>query len=79
MGRRLFGGGLDGAHVADAGEGEVERARDGRRGHGEDVDLGAHLLEALLVGDAEALLLVHDDEAEVLERDVFLDEAGGYL
>ncbi len=35
----------------------------------------AHLLQALLVGDAEALLLVDDHEAEVLELDVLLQEA----
>ena len=55
----------------------MERARDGGRGHGEDVDLGSHLLETLLVGDAEALLLVHDDESEILEGNVFLYESVG--
>ena len=45
----------------------MQGARDGRGGHGEDVDGGAHLLEALFVADAEALLFVDDEEAEVLE------------
>ncbi len=31
--------------------------------------LGAQLLQPLLMGDAEMLLLVDDDEAEILERD----------
>ena len=53
----------------------MERAGDGCRRHGEYVDLGAHLLEALLVGDAEALLLVHDDESELLEGNVLLYES----
>ena len=35
---------------------------------------GAHLLEALLVADAEALLLVDDEQAEVLELEVFATE-----
>ena len=34
-------------------------------------------LEPLLVLDAEPLLLVDDDQAQVLERDVLLDEAVG--
>ena len=40
----------------------------GRRTHREDVDVGLQLLERVLVLDAEALLLVDDDEAEVFER-----------
>jgi hypothetical protein len=42
----------------------------GGRAHRERVDPGRHLLEALLVDDAEALLLVHDQQPEVLEDDV---------
>ena len=49
----------------------------GGRGHGENIDLGSHLFEALLVGDAEALLLVHDDESELLEGNVLLYESVG--
>src|SRR5581483_4687405 len=40
----------------------------------EDVDGLAERLEALLVLDAEALLLVDDDEPEVVERDVLREE-----
>ena len=65
---------LDRRHVADADERHVQRARDRRRRQRQDVDLAAQLLEALLVRDAEALLLVDDDQAEVLERDVLLEE-----
>ena len=39
----------------------------GRGGEGQDVDVGAQRLQALLVGDAEVLLLVDDEQAEVLE------------
>ena len=42
----------------------------GVRRQRQDVDLGAELLEPLLVRDAEALLLVDDDQAEVAELDV---------
>ena len=57
----------DQRQLADAGEGELQRARDRGRGERQDVDVGAELLEPLLVGDAEVLLLVDDEEAEVLE------------
>ena len=35
------------------------------------------LLEPLLVGHAEALLLVHDEKAQVLELDVLLQQLVG--
>ena len=39
--------------------------------------LGAQLLEPFLVGDAEMLLLVDDDEAEVLELDGLAEQRMG--
>ena len=68
--RRLF----DGGHVADAGQGHIQRARDGCGREREHVDRAAHLLDVLLVRHAEALLLVDDEQAEVLEFDVFLQQ-----
>ena len=62
-GLAIVGRGLDHRHVADADERHVERARDGRRAHREHVDPLAHLLDALLVRDAESLLLVDDEQA----------------
>ena len=59
--------GFDHAEVARADEREVEGPRDRRGAHGEDVDLGAQLLEALLVAHAEAMFFVDDDEAELAE------------
>ena len=41
------------------------------------MDLGAQLLEPLLVGDAEMLLLVDDEEAEVLELDALAEQRMG--
>ena len=61
--------------VADAGERQVERPRDRRRRQRQHVDLAAQLLEPLLGGDAEALLLVDDDQAEVAEPDVLATAA----
>ena len=74
IGMRLSGRRLDGAHVLRAHEREIERARDRRGREREHVHELEHLLELLLVQHAEALLLVDDDEAEVLERDVLRDE-----
>jgi hypothetical protein len=65
LGRRL-----DHRHVADPGEGQVERPRDRRRRQGDHVDLAPELLQALLRRDPEPLLLVDDDEPEITEPDV---------
>ena len=76
-GHAVFRGRLDDGHVAEADEGHVQGAGDGRGGHGEDVYGGAHLLQALFVAYAEALFLVDDEQAEVLELEVFGEEAVG--
>ena len=65
---------LDGGHIADAGQGHVQRARDGRGREREHVDGAAHLLDVLLVRHAEALLLIDDEQAEILELDVLLQQ-----
>ena len=41
------------------------------------MDLGAKLLELFLMGDAEVLLLVNDDEAEVLELHALAEKGMG--
>ncbi len=76
-GHAVFGRGLDDGHVAEAEEGHVEGAGDGCGRHGEDVDGGAHLLEALLVADAEALFFVDDEEAEILELELLGEDGVG--
>ena len=63
LGRRL-----DHGDVAQAGERHLQRARDRRRAHRDHVDLQLELAQQLLLLDAEALLLVDDDQAEVLRR-----------
>ena len=63
--------------VADPGQRQVERARDRRGRQRQHVDLAPELLEPLLGGDAEALLLVDHDQAEVPEPDVLATAAGG--
>ena len=59
----------DQAHVAHAGQRQLQGARDRRRGQRQHMDVGAQLLQPLLVGDAEMLLLVDDQQAEILELD----------
>ena len=61
----VFGRRVHEREVADAGERQLQRARDRRGGEREHVDVGAHVLDALLVLHAEALLLVDDEQAEL--------------
>ncbi len=68
---------LDHRHVAHARERHIEGARDRRGRHGQHVHRGPQLLDPLLVGDAEAVLLVHDQQAEVLELDVLAEQPVG--
>ena len=55
----------------------MEGPGDRRGREGEHVDRRAERLEPLLVLDAEPLLLVDDDQAQVLEGDVLLDDPVG--
>src|SRR4051794_6979612 len=70
LGRRL-----DDADVPHAGERHLQRARDRRRAHRDDVDLELELAQELLLLDAEALLLVDDDEPDVLAAQVAAEDA----
>ena len=65
-----FGRSLDHGDVAQPGERHVEGARDRGRREREHVDLEPQLAQQLLLGDAEALLLVDDHEAEILRDHV---------
>ena len=63
--------------VADADEAHLQRARDRRGRQREHVDVRLELLHRLLVLHAEALLLVDDEQAEVLELDLARRAGGG--
>ena len=69
-GQPVLGRRLDDAHVADAQQRHVQRARNGRGAHGQHVHVLRDLFEPLFVADAEALLFVHDQQAQVAELDV---------
>ena len=62
-------------HVAV--ERERERARDGRRRHGEKVGAGALAPERSALVDAKAMLLVDHDERERAELDVVGEDGSG--
>ena len=51
--------------LAHASQRQLQRARDRRRGQRQHMHLGAELLQPLLVADAEMLLLVDDQQAEI--------------
>ena len=55
------GGLLDGGHVPDAGQRHVQRPGNGSGGEGQYVHSLGNFLQAFLMADAEALLLVHDE------------------
>ena len=57
----------DDGHLPDARHRQLQRARNRCRRERQHVDFRPQLLEPLLVPNAKMLLLVHDDEAEVLE------------
>src|SRR5712672_2853920 len=49
----------------------MQSTRDGSRGKRESVNVFANFFQALFVGYAEALLLVDDHQAEILEAYIF--------
>ena len=71
------GGLLDGGHIPDAGQGHVEGPGDGGGRQGQHIHALGNFLQTLLVGDAEALLLVHHQQAQVLELDGLLQQLVG--
>src|SRR5882762_1822201 len=53
----------------------MQSTRDGSRGKGERVHIFANFFQALFVGYAETLLLIDDHQAEILEADIFGEQA----
>ncbi len=68
---------LDGGQVADAAHGHVQGAGDGGGREGQHIHADEVLFQLLLVLDAEALLLIDDDKAQVVEADILGQQAVG--
>ena len=62
-------------HVADAAHRHIQRARDRRCRQRQHINVLRHLLEFFLLRNAEALLLVHDEQTEILELHVGRNDA----
>ena len=71
------GWGVNEAEVADSGQRHFQRPRDRSGGQGQDVHPGPNFFDRLLVGDPEALFLVDDQQAQLLEPDVVGEKAVG--
>ena len=71
---RSIGGVRDQRQLAHARQRQLQRARDRRRRQRQHVHVLAQLLQALLVRDAEVLLLVDDDEAEAGELHLLAEQ-----
>src|ERR1017187_9445433 len=76
-GQTVLGRSFNGAHVARAGQSEVEGAGDGGGGQGQDIHGDAELFESFLVQDAKTLLFINDDQTQTLEGSVALQKAVG--
>ena len=61
--------GGDDAHFPHARQRQLQRARDRRRGQREYMHVGLDRFQPFLVGDAEMLLLIDDQQAERTEAD----------
>ncbi len=66
VGRR----GVEEGEVPDPGQAHLQGAGDRGGGEGQHVHVGAQLLDGLLVVDPEALLLVDDQQAQILELEI---------
>ena len=67
----ILGRRVDHAQVADAGQRHVQRARDRCGRQRQHIHVRAHLLDTLLVAHAEALLLIHHQQPQILEVNIF--------
>ena len=67
----------DDRQIAHAGQRQLQSARDRRRGQRQHMHFRAQRLELLLVRDAEMLLLVDHQQAEVLELDGLAEQRMG--
>ena len=71
------GGFFDGGHIADAAHGHIKGSWDGRCRKGQNIDGSLHFLHFFFMRNAEALFFVDDAKAQVLEKDVLLQNPVG--
>ena len=63
------GGRRDDRQIAHAGQRKLQRARNGRRGQRQHMDVGPQLFQPFFVRHAKVLLFVDDQKAKVLKPD----------
>ena len=63
----VFGRGGERGHLANAGHGHFQRARDRRGRQGQHVHVGAQGFQRLLVFHAETLLLIDDQKPQIFK------------
>ena len=66
---------MDDGNIQVAIQGESERARNGRGGHHQQVRIGALAHKLLALGDAELMLFVNNNQAELFGRECFLQQS----
>ena len=76
-GQAFFGRRFQQAHVPDAHHAHVQGAGNGRGGQREHVHLFLHIFNGFLVVHAEALLFIHDQQAQIMEFHVLAQQAVG--
>ena len=58
----------DDRKIAHTAHRHIQRARNRRRGQGQDIDVGAHCLDALFVTHAKAVLFINNQETEIARK-----------
>ena len=72
----IFGRGLDEAEIPNSGDSHLEGPRNGGRRQRDHIHQFSHLLQFFLMGDAESMLLINDDQPQIPEGHVLLREVG---
>ncbi|CDB33341.1 unknown [Eggerthella sp. CAG:209] len=66
----VVGRSQDQTHVAHARKAHLHSTRDRGCGKREDIDRFAHVLQLLFMGNAKALFLINNDEAQIMRIDI---------
>ena len=63
--------------IAHTAHRHIQRTRNRRGGQGQDIDVGAHRLDALFMAHAEAVLFINNQQAEIAQLNVRLQQFMG--